>query len=93
MGSSISKSLGPRSVYRPDSNANTEIDYRDPVHKERAKRELYGLFLDGKIVHISNFEELQTKMEQSLHEQSRLQKLGNNKPESIKQIANHPQIK
>jgi len=82
MGSSFGKSIGPRSGYRPDASTNKEIDYRDPLYAERAKRELYTLFLDGKIAHISNLEELQAKLDKMQKEVSaRLE----NRPESTKQ--------
>lgn len=82
MGSSFNKSIGPRSGYRPDSSTNVEIDYRNPAHAEKAKRELYTLFLDGKIVHISNLEELQSKINKLLQEQSRIKQPENHTEEA-----------
>jgi hypothetical protein len=75
MGSSFGKSIGPRSGYRPDPSTKVEIDYRDPMHAEKAKRELYALFLDEKIAHVSALEEAQAEVKKLIQDRDRLQKL------------------
>lgn len=75
MGSSFGKSVGPRSGYRPDPSTRAEIDYRDPMHAEKAKRELYALFLDEKIAHVSALEEAQAEVKKLSQDRDRLQKL------------------
>lgn len=61
MGSDISKPIGPRSNHN-DLLDNEEIDYRDPINAQKAKNELYALFIDDKIVHISRLDEAENKI-------------------------------
>lgn len=77
MGSSFTKTIGPRSEYRADPNMTIEIDYRDPLHVEKAKRELYELFLDRKIIHVANFEQAQTEIQKLREQRDNLHKLLN----------------
>jgi hypothetical protein len=86
MGAGFSKSIGPKSGYRPDPNSQPEIDYKDPINAERAKRELYALFLDDKIVHSSSLEEAQAEIKKLTDELAQLKKLIANLTEKMEKI-------
>jgi len=65
MGNDISKTqIGPKSQ-RIDSLklSDAEIDYKQEKNAGIAKKELYDLFLDDKIVHVSKIEEALDKIE------------------------------
>jgi hypothetical protein len=75
MGNTESKvEIGPKSsLERGLEMTNTEIDYKDPQNSKKAKKELYALFLDDKLVHVSRVEESTERISQLEESNKRLQ--------------------
>lgn len=76
MGGAIYTPVGPKSIHDEQKDSRTgeikEIDYKDPIHMYKAKEELYNLFLDGKIAHISKVEELEASVKKLETENEKL---------------------
>ena len=80
MGQDFSKlEIGPRSSrVEVIKDVNTEIDYKNTNNTSAAKKELYELFMDDKIVHISKLEEAEDKLEQEQKNHSYIRQEFNN---------------
>ena len=63
MGITNSVPKGPHSKYIPQSKGND--DYIDPRSMDKTKRELFELFKQNKICHVSLLEETETKLQDS----------------------------
>lgn len=64
MGNEQSKAIGPRSLRSETLElSDEEIDYKDVKNASKAKKELYALFIDDKLTHVSKLEELTTQLD------------------------------
>jgi hypothetical protein len=67
MGQEQSLYIGNRSL-KNNILDDSEIDYKSPENKTKAKNELYSLFIDEKLVHITKIKEIDMEISK-LHEE------------------------
>jgi len=75
MGAALSP-VGPKSSFdegkESKNGESQQVDYKDPANSSKAKEELYTLFLEGKIVHVSQVEELEVKLKEAISANDKL---------------------
>ena len=77
MGATLSAPLvGPKSSLDEGKDNKSgelkQVDYKDPANSSKAKEELYTLFLEGKIVQVSQVEELEAKLKEVISANNKL---------------------
>lgn len=74
MGNIQEVEVGSKSSRKHEPATDEEVDFKNPMNAARARRELYSLFLQDKIVHSSVAQELHDKIERLQTENTALKK-------------------